>query len=556
MKSSTILPVAALATLGRATWPSPLTVLNLTTHGISSHPPLETISLPSVPSASSSSSSHQPVEVYTLSSLPTAHSLSTHPPGATISVSSLPTARSSSSHRRFIYHTLPSPPTTHDVSSHSSVTSHPHSRASPAHNSSSSPPATIIPPSQPFAANISVVDVSPSATPCVCHGDHHHDPPCCHEEIRWQTVTRLVLIAVPTTVVDYDGKTRTVTKDRLSTVTSIQPHVYTTTIVDYKTHYTYKKSTPTTWAPPRRPVRPYPSIGLDTGRKPGPTPWDPPRKPHGTVRPYPPDDKKKHYKPTYTITVSGPETTCPAGFTCQPDDKYIGEKLVLHKGKVPWPAPPGCANHCVGGRGCWTECDKPHPKNPSRICPEGYSCQRRKEPAPTPVPEPPKQRPAPTQQPAPPAAHPEPPRGPAPMPPSPPFIPPPVVQPPPVPPPPAVLPPHVSPPATRLPPAAPPVALPPSVLPPHVGQPPAASSNPAARPPAAPVKPSTHVDTTPEVPPTPSHHCPAGQHPCPPRHANETVGAPETVTKAGAGLSVPAAAMAMIFAGVFGFFMV
>lgn len=398
MKPSTSLRVAALAALGRATWPSPLRALNLTTHGISSHPPLETISIPSVHSAPSSSSSH--------------------PSGATISVSSLPTARSSSSHRRIVYYTLPS--------------------------------------------------------------------------TRWQTITRLVLIAVPTTVVDYDGKTRTVTKDSLSTVTNIQP--YTTTIIDYKTYYTYKPS-PTASAPPRRPIRPYPSTGLDTSRKPSPTPWDPPRKPHGSVRPYPPDDKKKHYKPTYTINVSRPKATCPAGFTCQPDDKYTGERVVIHEANIPWPAPPGCANHCVGGRGCWTECDKPHPKDPSRICPEGYSCQRRKKPASTPVPEHPEQRPAP------PAAYPEPHRGPALLPPSPPFISPPVVHPPPVAPPPAVLPPLVSGPATRLPPAAPP------------------------------------------------------SHPCPHRHANETLGAPDTVTKAEAeaGLSVPAAFMAMIFAGGFGF---
>ncbi|KAI7784887.1 hypothetical protein LA080_008918 [Diaporthe eres] len=377
-------------------------------------------------------------------------------------------------------------------------------------------------------------------------------------DTRWQTITRIVLIPVQTTVVDYHGKTRTITKDRLSTVTTIQHDGCTPTVIDYKTHTTCKKPSPTTWDPPRRPIRPYPSIILDTSRKPGPTPWDPPRKPHGTVRPYPPDDKKKHHKPTYAITVFGPEATCPAGFECQPDDDYTENKLAVREANVPWPAPPGCANHCVGGRGCWTECDKPYQEKPSRICPEGYSCQRKKKPAPAPIPGPPKQqpphkqRPAPKQQPAPPAAYPGPPLVPAPMPPSPPFIPPPAV----LSPPPVVLPPPVSPPAAPLPPATPSVILPPPGLPPTVGRPATSSSNPVALPPAAPMQPSSHVKTAPDVPPTPSHHCPAGEHPCPHRRANETVGGPEAVTKAGAELSMPATALAMIFAIGFGLLMI
>lgn len=591
MKSSTIIPVSVLATLGQATWPSPLGASNLTTHGISAHPQLETISLPSVPSTWSSTSSRRVVEAHTLSSVSTAHSLSASPSGAAFSVSSLPTihslsshqsvvahsdsspslAYSSSSHHHIVYHTLPSPPMTHDSSSRPSAVSHTHTSLSPAHNTSSSPPATSIAlsshssarnlSSQPFTATISVVDIRPSATPCVCHGDHH-DPSCCHEETRLQTITRLVLIAVPTTVVDYDGKTRTVTKDKLRTVTTIQPDACTATVVDYKTHYTCKKPTPTIWAPPRIPIRPYPSIVLDTSRKPGPTPWDPPRKPHGTVRPYPTDDKKKHHKPTYTISVFGPETTCPVGFTCQPDDHYVKKKLAIREAHIPWPAPPGCANHCVGGEGCWTECDKPDPKDPSRVCPEGYSCQRKKKQVSAPVTEHPeqqpphKQLPAPAQQPAPPVAYPEPPLGPAPMPPLPPFIPPPVVPPPSVAASSAVLPPLVPPPAVPIPPAAPPVVPPPPVLPSTVGQPPATSRSPVSQPPAAPVHPSTHVETASEVSPAPSHHCPAGEHPCPHLHANETVGAPRTVTKAGANLDMPGAAMAMIFACGFGLFMV
>lgn len=438
MKSSAILPVAALAALGQATWPSPLRVSNLTTHGSSSHPALDTISLPSVPSVTISSSSRQLVEAHTLSSLSTAHSLSTYPPSAATSVSSLPATHRSSSHRRIVYHTLPSPPTahspsshqsvvahsvsspspaydssshrrtmyhtlpspraTHDFSSQPSVASHSHSGLSAAHNSSSSPPASAVPVSEPFAANVSVADVSPSAISCVCHGDHR-DPPCCHEETHWQTITRLVLIPVPTTVVDYDGNTRTVTRDRVSTVTTIQHGGCTATVIDYTTHTTCKKPGPTTWDPPRKPIRPYLSIVLSTSRRPGPTPWDPPRKPHGTVRPYPPDNKKSHHKPTYAITVFGPEATCPAGFECQPDDDYIENKLAVREANIPWPAPPGCANHCVGGRGCWTECDKPHQEKPSRICPEGYSCQGKKKPAP--VPEPPEQQPPHKQRPAP-----------------------------------------------------------------------------------------------------------------------------------------------------------
>ena len=50
MKSSTILPVAALGSLGQAVWPSPLSASKPTTHSLSYHAPLETISLPSVPS--------------------------------------------------------------------------------------------------------------------------------------------------------------------------------------------------------------------------------------------------------------------------------------------------------------------------------------------------------------------------------------------------------------------------------------------------------------------------------------------------------------------------
>lgn len=581
MKSSTIFPVAALATLGQATWPLPLRASNLTTHS-SSHSPLETISLPSVPSAPSSSYSRQRVEGHTLSSLSTAHDLSSHPPSAAISVSSLPTMRRSSSHRRIVYHTVPSPPTAQGLSSHQSVVAHSvsspspaydscshrrivhhtlpsplathnsssrlsvvstsHSGLSAAHNASSSLPATIIPVSQPFAPTISVVDVSPSARPCVCHGDHH-DPPCCHEKTRWKTITRLVLISVPTTVVDYDGKTCTVTRETVSTVTTIQHGGCTATVIDDKTHTTCKKPGPTTWDPPRRPIRPYPSIVLSTSRKPGPTPWEPPC---------------NHHKPTYAITVFGPEATCPPGFECQPDDDYIEDKLTVREANVRWPAPPGCANHCVGGRGCWTECDKPHPKEPSRICPEGYSCQRKKKPAPVPVPgprkqQPPhKQRPAPKQQPTPPAAYPGPPLVPAPMPPSPPFIPPPAVLSPPAAAPPVVLPPPVSPPAAPLPPATPSDILPSPGLPQTVGRPATSSSNPVALPPAASMQPSPHVKTAPEIPPTPSHHCPAGEHPCPHRHANETVGRPEAITKAGAGLSMPATALAMIFAIGFG----
>lgn len=563
MKSSTVLPVAALATLGHATWPSPLRASNLTTHGISTHSLFETISLPSAPSTPSSTSSDQLVEANTLSRLSTAHSLSTSPSGAASSDSSLSTthspssrqsvvahsgsslslAHSSSSHHRIVYHTLPSPPIAHDSSSHPSAVSHTHTRASPAYNASSSPPASTVAlpshssarnlSSQPSAATISVVDISPSATPCVCHGDHH-DPSCCHEETRSQTITRLVLIAVPTTVVDYDGKTRTVTKDKLKTVTTIQSDACTATVVDYKTQYTCKKPIPTIWAPPRIPIRPYPSSVLDSSRKPGPTPWDPPRKPHGTVRPYPTDEEKKHYKSTYTISVFGPETTCPAGFTCQPDDHYIERKLAIREANVPWPAPPGCANHCVGGKGCWTECDKPDQEKPSRICPEGYTCQRKKKPVSAPEPPeqlpPHKQLPASKQQPAPPVAYPEPPPGPAPMPSLPPAVP--------------------------APPAAPPFVPPPHVLPSTVGQSPAASRSPVSQPPAAPVHPSTHVKTASEVSPAPSHHCPAGEHPCPHLHANETVGAPRTVTKAGANLDIPGATMAMIFACGFGLFMV
>lgn len=590
MKSSNILPVAGLATLGQATWPSPLRASNLTTHGISAHPPLETISVPSVPLTPSSTSSHQLVEAHSLSSLSMAHSLSKSLSGSAFSVFSLPIthslsshqsavaqsdpslslAHSPSSHHHIVYHTIPSPPMTHDPSSRPSAESHTHTSLSATYNASASPPASSIASyshssarnlsSQPFAATISVVNISPSATTCVCHGDHH-DPSCCHEETRWQTITRLVLIAVPTTVVDYDGKTRTITKDKLRTVTTIQSDACTATVVDYKTHYTCKKPSPTIWAPPRIPIRPYPSIVLDTTRKPGPTPWDPPRKPHGTVRPYPTDDKKKHYKPTYTISVFGPDTTCPAGFTCQPDEYYIEKKLTIREANIPWPAPPGCANHCVGGEGCWTECDKPDSKKPPRICPEGYSCQRKKKTTSAPVPAPPKQLPthkqlpAPKQQPAPPAAYPEPPPGPAPMPPRPPFVPPPVVQPPAVATPTAVLPPLVPPPALPPRPAPPPVVPPPPVLPSVVSQPPAASRSPVAQSPAAPVHPSTHVDTAPEVPPTPSHHCPAGEHPCPHRYANEIVGAPETVTKAGANRDMPGATMAMLFAGSFGLFM-
>lgn len=64
---------------------------------------------------------------------------------------------------------------------------------------------------------------------------------------------------------------------------------------------------------------------------------------------YPPDDKKKHYKPIYIINVSRPKATCPAGFTCQPDDKYIGERLVVHEASIPWPAPPETVTKAEAG---------------------------------------------------------------------------------------------------------------------------------------------------------------------------------------------------------------
>lgn len=566
MKSSTLIPVAALATLGQATWPFPSRASNLTTHGPSSLPPLATISLPGEPPAPSSSSSHRAVEAHTFPSLSTAHSLATHPSGVASSASSFPATHRSSSRRRIVYHTLPSPPVAHSSSSHQSVVAHSLSNLSAAHTPSSHPLVTGIilsrlysagiSSSQPAAATVSDVDVSPSSKPCVCYGDHH-DPTCCHEV----TITRIVLIPAPTTVVDYDDKTRTVTKDSLRMGTDLQPNLFTAAVMELKTRTTCKPS-PATWDPPRRPIRPYPSSVPETIKKPGPTPWEVPRKPHGTIRPYPSDDKREHQKPTYAITTFGPEATCPAGFTCQPDDDLIEAKLAVREASVPWPAPPGCINRCVGGRGCWTECDKRHPNKPSRICPEGYSCREKKPdpaPAPVPVPEPPRQqpphkpRPAPKKQPVPTAPHPEHPPGPAPMPPpaihSPPEAPPPVVVPPFVP-----LRPVPSPPTGRS------VVSPPPSSSPAVGKPPTAIPNPVTQPTGAPARPSTHSKPTSKVPPVPSPHCPVKEDPCQHRYANETIGAPETVTKAGAGLPKPDTAMAMMlaggFAGGFGFFMV
>ncbi|KAK2615766.1 hypothetical protein N8I77_002494 [Diaporthe amygdali] len=349
---------------------------------------------------------------------------------------------------------------------------------------------------------------------------------------------------LPTTVVSHDGKTRTITKEKWMTETTTDPDVCIATIIDYKTHFTCKRPTPTTWDPPRKPhgfTRPYPSIILDTSRKPGPTPWDPPRNPHGTVRPYPSDDdERKHYRPTHTSTVVAPEATCPAGFTCQPDDDYTEDKVAVREAKVPWPAPPGCINHCVGGRGCWTECDRPHSSKPSRICPEGYSCQRKK-PTLVPVPEPPEQ------QPAPPPVYPAPPPHPPPPPPAP-FIPSPDVQPLPAAPPPA------------------PAVGPPPLLPPTVQQPPAPHQNSAPQPPFVPTPPpalpvpvpAPGVPSVPasEIHSAPTHHCAPGMHPCSHRHANETMVAPATVTRADAGSVLPAAGAAVILAGAFGIFMV
>lgn len=293
MKSSTLIPVAALATLGQATWPFPLRASNLTTRGPSSLPPLATISLPGERPAPSSSSSHRAVVAHTLLSLSTAHSLATHPSGFANSAPSFPSTHRSSSHRRIVYHTLPSPPVARSSYSHQSVVAHSLSNLSAAHTPSSHPLVTGIPlsglysagilSSQPAAATVSDVEVSASAKVCVCYGDHH-DPTCCHKE----TITRIVLIPVPTTVVNYDGKTRTVTKDSLRTVTDFQPNLYTAAVMDHKTRTTYKPS-PATWDSPCRPIRPYPSIALETSKKPGPTPWEVPPKPHGTIRPYPPE---------------------------------------------------------------------------------------------------------------------------------------------------------------------------------------------------------------------------------------------------------------------------
>lgn len=566
MKSSTLIPVAALATLGQAT--RPLRASNLTTHGPSSLPPLATISLSGEPPAPSSSASHRTAEAHTLPSLSTAHSLATHPFGVASSASSFPETHRSSSHRRIVYHTLPSPPVAHSSSSHQSTGAHSLSNLSAAHTPSSHPFVTGIPSSglysagilssQPAAATVSDADVSPSAKPCVCHGDHH-DPTCCHEETNWHTITRIVLIPVPTTVVDYDGKTRTVTKESLRMVTDFQPNIYTAAVMDHNTRTTYKPS-PTTWDPPRRPIRPYPSTVLETSKKPGPTPWEVPRVPHGTIRPYPPDDKRKHQKPTHAITTFGPEATCPAGFTCQPDDDFIEAKLAVREANVPWPAPPGCVNRCVGGRGCWTECGKPHPNKPSRICPEGYSCREKKpNPAPVPVPEPPQQRPAPKKQPVPPGPHPERPPVPAPMPPLPPFVPPPASQSPPEASPPVVMPPFVPPRPVPSPPMGPSVVSPPPSSSPAIGKPPSVTPNLATQPPADPAQPLTHLEHTSKATPVPSPLCPIKEDPCQHRYANETIGAPATVTKAGAGLPKPDTAMAMMlaggFAGGFGFFM-
>lgn len=478
MKSSTILLIAALGTLGQTTWPPPLSASKLTTNSLSDHAPLETITLPSAPSTQTSSSSHQSVRSHSLSNLSAGQSSSTHPPGAAISLSNPPTAHTPSSHSGVVYHTLPSPPLANDSSSHKSVAAYSRSSLSQPHSSFSRPNATVTPlsglssartsTSRPLTATISAVDV------------------------------------------DYDVKTHTVTKDRVSTET--------VTVTDHEIHNTCKKPSPTTWDPPRSPIRPYP-----------------------------PDNTEKHKTST---SVFEPEPTCPSGFTCQPNDDHIENKPVVRKAKVPWPAPPGCENHCVGGQGCWTECDKPHSPKPQRICPEGYSCQKLKLPAQDPAPaagpseqQPPhEESPSPEQKPEPSVAYPGLPPLPAPLAPSPPFIPPPVVQPPPAPLPAVVSPLPASPSAVQPLPIAPQ---------PVISPPPPASPDPPPRP--AITSAPAHVSLKP--PTAPPHRCPNRMHPCPQPHANETSRKPDTVTKAEAGLSISNHSMYVMIAPFVGLLM-
>lgn len=536
MKFSTIILIVALGTLGQATWPPPLSASKLTTHSLSDHAPLETISLPIAPSVQTSSSSHQSVGSHSLPILPAGQSSSTHPSGAAISLSSPPTAHTPSSHSGVVYHTLPSPPMANNPSSHKSVAAYSRSSLSQLHSSFSRPNATVTPLSGLSSARTST---SQPLTVTTSAGD-----------------------------VDHDVMTHTVTEDRVSTET--------VTVTDHEAPATCKKPSPTTWDPPRSPIRSYAISTVNISRSLDPTPWDPPRRPHetvrpyssdtkkhqavptpwdpphrpyGTVRPYPPDNTEKHKTPTYSITVREPEPTCPPGFTCQPDDDHIENKLAVREAKVPWPAPPGCENHCVGGQGCWTECDKPRSTKSQRVCPEGYSCQRPKLPAPDPAPapstheqQPPhEQRPAPEKKPTPPAAYPGTPPVPAPLAPSPHFIPPPVVQPPPAPPSSVVLP---------LP-ASPSAVQPLPVVPqPVISPPPPAFPDTAPRPPIAPAPAPVPLD-----PATPPRHCPNGMHPCPHPYANETFWKPDTVTKADAGLSVPNVSIYVMIVPFVGLFM-
>jgi hypothetical protein len=597
MKSSIILPVAVLGTLCQAVWPSPFSGSNLTMHNISSHAPLEIISLPNGASGQLLSS-HQSVALHNLPSLPTKHSFSSRTSGVPISPSTVQIARTSSSHRGVVHHTLPIPAIMNGSSFPISDVVYSHSNLSPAHNSSSGPNAAVTPVS------------SPSSSP--------------------KSLSRPLQMNVSAIDIDHKVvKTLTLTKYKVKKVTATQPNSCISTVTVIKTHLSCKHPNPTTWDPPRSPVRQTPAISVDTRTEPRrttgdpphnshgtvrsyssdnqkhqaatsswgfgtvrphsseskkkpeavPTPWDPPPESHGTVqpytsesnkhegdptplpgphgsdwtvRPYTPDQPKKYKAPTYTITVFDPETTCPPGFTCQPDDDYVENKLANREAKAHWPAPPGCVNRCVGGQGCWTECDKPT-KQP-RVCPEGYSCRIKKLLASAPNPEPPEhepprtRQPATVQQPGPPAAYSVPPWVPNPLPPSAPYTTP-VIQAPPALPPPVALPLPVS--HSVAQPA--PVAPPPVDLPP-----PAASAYPIAGPPAAPASPSVHVDTSTAAIPTPSHRCPHGKHPCPHSRANETSWAPDTITKAEGRISVPVlrtARMYMLFAPFIGLVM-
>lgn len=394
---SYIFLIAALGTLGQATWPPTLSASKPTTQSNCDYkPPLETVTIPHFPSAPTSLSSHDLDEVHSLSSLPTEPSVSTGPPSALASLSSLPTANTPSSHRDTVQHTPSSAPMMHISSSHIPTVA----------NSSSQP--------------TSVVTSLSGASSARSSSSYVQDNLKTHTVTEYNTrmVTTTVATTVIAAVINHEAPCM---KPGPAVWDTPRPHPITP--VDAS-----MEPGPTSCDPPHRlhgAVRPcvldknqaIPTPG-DTLRKPQGTvgpypsdsekkhqsvptsrdslheshgtmwphsqdddrhqavqkPWERPRKPHGTVRQYPTDATKKY---PHVITMLS-EAACPPGFTCQPDDDYTENNLATR--------------------------DEQCPKQSPHVCPEGYSCQMRKKLPPTVVEPPPYYSPRPVVSPPPPAS--------------------------------------------------------------------------------------------------------------------------------------------------------